>query len=126
MDIERSVGNAERNFRGAECLTVEQCADYVEFVQRRIGNRIGVYVGWYATDPSGALYVPAVGCQQGYLWILPWYTAADGSDAKFDAAKPSGFHVRQHTSTAVVDGMPTNVDMNHVLDWAKLAEIAGY
>ncbi len=125
VDIERSVGTAERDFHGAEWPTVAQCADYVEFIQRKIGNRIGVYVGWYSADPSGFLYRRWV-AEQGYVWILPWYTAPDGSDAKFDAAKPSGFHVRQHTSKAVVPGMPTNVDMNHVLDWAKLAEVAGY
>jgi GH25 family lysozyme M1 (1,4-beta-N-acetylmuramidase) len=125
LDIEKSTADATHNYGGAEWPTIEDCETFVQRVVDAVGPRIGIYVGWYAQDPSGAFYSDWVK-QKNYFWVLPWFVAPDGTDTKFDTTAPSGFHIRQWTSTATVAGMPTKVDMNHVADWKRLCEVAGY
>ena len=126
LDIEKSKADATHNYGGAESPTIDDCEVYLNHVIDQLAApRIGVYVGWYAQDPSGKYYRDWVRAN-GYFWILPWFVAPDGTDTKFDTAAPTGFHMRQWTSTATVAGMPSKVDMNHVIDWKRLCEVAGY
>lgn len=126
LDIEKSTADATHNYGGAEWPTIEDCQTFMSVVRGAVGAaRVGVYVGYYAVDPKNRLYRDWVK-ENNYFWILPWHLAADGSDSKFDAAAPSGFDMRQWTNSATVAGMPTKVDMNHVANWKRLCEVAGY
>lgn len=125
LDIEKSTADPTHNYGGVEWPYIEDCEEYIQHVMTAVGKRIGVYVGYYAQDPNGKYYRDWVRAKD-YFWILPWFVAADGSDTKFDAANVSGFHIRQWTSAATVAGMPSKVDMSHVVDWKRLCEVAGY